>query len=220
MSTAAPSRTVLPHKTEPAPITSATEYFRVLSDVVQRMPPADVEEVAAVLLQAYEQGRTVFLFGNGGSASLASHFACDLGKGTAPRDGRRKRFRVVSLTDNIPTMTAYANDASYDDIFAEPLLNQVGPGDVVFAISCSGNSTNVLKALKVARTEGAFIIGLTGFQGGEMKALCDLCIVAPSTNMQIIEDLHLSIAHCIFSIAHHQIQNGLTLSVVPSQSND
>jgi len=184
------------------------------------MPARAVEEVAAVLLQAYEQSRTVFLFGNGGSAALASHLACDLGKGAAPRDGRRKRFRVVALTDNIATMTAYANDSSYEDIFAEPLLNQIRPGDIVFAISCSGNSPNVLKALKVAREEEAFVIGLTGFQGGKMRALCDLCLVVPSSNMQIIEDLHLSIAHCIFTIACHQITSGLTLTMGAGQSDD
>src|SRR5262249_8795755 len=150
---------------------------------------------------------------NGGSASLASHFSCELGKGTAPKDGRRKRFCGGALTDNIPTLTAYANDSSYEDIFAQPLLKQIVPGDVVLAISCSGNSPNVLKALKVAREEDAFLIGLTGFEGGRMKALCDLCIVVPSSNMQLIEDVHLSIAHCIFSIAHYQIGRSALLSV-------
>lgn len=220
MSASVPVRSLPACKLAVSPITCADEYFTSLTQVLQQVPRAAIEEVAAVLLQAYEDGRTVFLFGNGGSASLASHFACDLGKGTAPKDGRRKRFRVVALTDNVPTLTAYANDNSYDDIFAEPLLNQIAPGDVVLAISCSGNSTNVLKALKVARQENAFLIGLTGFAGGRMKALCDVCLVVPSGNMQLIEDVHLSIAHCIFSIAHHQISRGALLSVKASNSND
>jgi D-sedoheptulose 7-phosphate isomerase len=201
-------------------IASAQEYFGALSDVLKRIPAGVVEEITTTLLQTYIQNRTVFVFGNGGSAALASHFACDLGKGTAPRDGRRKRFRVVALTDNIPTMTAYANDAGYDNIFAEPLLNHVSPGDVAFAISCSGNSPNVLKALNVARQEGAYLIGLTGFEGGKMKALCDLCLVVPSGNMQIIEDIHLSVAHCIFSIACHHIRSGLSLTMAASTSHD
>jgi len=219
MSSSVPVRSLPSRKTVLSPITCAKEYFASLNDVLQRVPRAAVEEVAAALLQAYEDGRTVFLFGNGGSAALASHFACDLGKGTAPKDGRRKRFRVVALTDNVPTLTAYANDSSYEDIFAEPLLNQIAPGDVVLAISCSGNSPNILKALQVARQEEAFVIGMTGFAGGQMKALCDLCIVVPTNNMQLIEDVHLSIAHCIFSIAHYQINRGVLLTVKTSSSN-
>src|SRR5436853_3388077 len=202
------------------PLSDSQSYFDCVSQTIEKLPLMVIERVSEMLLAAYERRRTVFLFGNGGSASLASHFACDLGKGTAPKDGRRKRFRVVALTDNVPTLTAYANDNSYDDIFAEPLLNQIAPGDVVLAISCSGNSTNVLKALKVARQENAFLIGLTGFAGGRMKALCDVCLVVPSGNMQLIEDVHLSIAHCIFSIAHHQISRGALLSVKASNSND
>jgi D-sedoheptulose 7-phosphate isomerase len=220
MSSLAPAGNPASQKQIGTAITCADDYFFALSEVVRRIPCEMVEEIAAALLQAYERGRRVFLFGNGGSAALASHFACDLGKGTAPKDGRRKRFRVMALTDNIPTMTAWANDASYDDIFAEQLLSQIEPGDIAFAISCSGNSPNVLRALQLARAEGAFLIGLAGFHGGKMKALCDLCLVVPSANMQIIEDLHLSVAHSIFSIACHRIQRGVTLTVAAAQSND
>jgi D-sedoheptulose 7-phosphate isomerase len=96
-------------------------------------------------------------------------------------------------------MTAWANDAHYEDIFAEQLINFVRPDDIAFAISASGQSPNVLKALKVAREAGAFTLGLTGFQGGEMKSLCDLCLIVPSDNMQIIEDLHLSVTHAVYT---------------------
>jgi D-sedoheptulose 7-phosphate isomerase len=198
----------------------AGEYFSILSEVIHQVPCELVDRIAAALLSAYDEGRTVFLFGNGGSASLASHFACDLGKGTAGVGKQRKRFRVAALTDNIPTMTAWANDSSYDDIFAEQLLNQVRPGDVAFAISCSGNSPNVLKALQVARQEGAFLIGLTGFQGGKMIHLCDLCLVIPSANMQIIEDLHLSVAHSLFSIARQRIESRSALVMSAASSHD
>jgi D-sedoheptulose 7-phosphate isomerase len=144
------------------------------------------------------------LFGNGGSASLASHFACDLGKGTALCNSA-KRFRALALTDNIPTITAWANDSGYEDIFAEQLKNFVRPRDIAFAISGSGNSKNVLNALNLSREAGAVNIGITGFDGGEMKFLCDVCVIVPSYNMQVIEDLHLSMAHSIFQ----RVSNGM-----------
>jgi D-sedoheptulose 7-phosphate isomerase len=150
-----------------------------------------------MLVNAYEQQHAIFLFGNGGSAALASHFACDLGKGTV--NGSSKRFRVIALTDNVPLMTAWANDSHYDDIFSEQLANFAGPGDVAFAISGSGNSPNVLKALRTARQAGSTTAGLTGFSGGKMLGLCDACIVVPCDNMQIIEDLHLCVAHSLFT---------------------
>jgi D-sedoheptulose 7-phosphate isomerase len=182
-----------------AEIVDAKQYFEELEGVVANLPHDSINRIAEELLKANESGRTVYLFGNGGSASLASHFACDLGKGTAYCNGG-KRFRALALTDNIPTMTAWANDSSYEDIFAEQLRNFVQPQDIVFAISGSGNSKNILNALRVARGAGATTIGVTGFEGGEMKSLCDICVVVPSGNMQIIEDLHLSMAHSIFRI--------------------
>lgn len=175
------------------------QYFEELQRVVADLPHDTIGQIAEELLKATQSGRMVYLFGNGGSASLASHFACDLGKGTSYCNGG-KRFRVLALTDNIPTMTAWANDSSYEDIFAEQLRNFVQPLDVAFAISGSGNSKNVLNALQVAREAGAITIGVTGFAGGKMRSLCDICAVVPSDNMQIIEDLHLSMAHSIFGI--------------------
>jgi len=165
--------------------------------VAANLPYNLIDTVAAELLKAGQADQSIFLFGNGGSAALASHFACDLGKGTC-QGNNGKRFRVLALTDNIPTMTAWANDSCYEDIFAEPLKNLMRRDDVAFAISGSGNSKNVLKALQVAREAGAVTLGFSGFQGGQMKALCDLCVVVPSDNMQIIEDLHLAMAHSIF----------------------
>lgn len=178
-------------------ITDAQSYFSVLAETAGRLPYDVIDRVADVLLQAHENGRGVYLFGNGGSAALASHLACDLGKGTV--NGSPKRFRVVAFTDNVPLMTAWANDARYEDIFAEQLRNFVRPRDVVFAISGSGNSSNVLNALKVGRHAGAINVGLTGFQGGALPGLCDICMIVPSDNMQVIEDLHLSISHALFT---------------------
>jgi D-sedoheptulose 7-phosphate isomerase len=156
----------------------------------------------------------LFLFGNGGSASLASHLACDLGKGTAYCNGG-KRFRVLALTDNLPTLTAWANDASYEDIFSEQLRNFVQPNDVAFAISGSGSSKNVLKALQVAREARATTLGISGFQGGEMKSLCDICVIVPSNNMQIIEDLHLAMAHSIFRIVYNRMSRSALAACSP-----
>src|SRR5260370_2635418 len=182
-------------------ILDARQYFDELQRVVIGLSHDGINQIADTLVRANESGRMVYLFGNGGSAALASHFACDLGKGTAYCNGG-KRFRVLALTDNLPTLTAWANDAGYEDIFSEQLRNFVQPHDVAFAISGSGNSKNVLNALQLALEAGATTVGISGFQGGEMKSLCDLCVVVPSNNMQIIEDFHLSIAHAIFRIVY------------------
>jgi D-sedoheptulose 7-phosphate isomerase len=145
----------------------------------------------------------IFLLGNGGSAATASHLACDLGKGTVAPG--RKRMKVMSLTDNLPLITAWANDTQYEDIFAEQLAHFISSGDLVMGISGSGKSKNVLNALKLAKECGALTIGLTGFDGGEMKDMVDYCLIVPSTNMQQIEDCHLIITHLIFSLLRDRI---------------
>lgn len=181
-----------------------SRYLEELSDTIARLPVPEINRLVELLLEAYENGCTVFLFGNGGSAALASHMACDLGKGTVSASG--KRLRAVSLTDNAALITAWANDTAYENIFAEQLSNLVRPGDVAFAISASGNSPNVLAALALARRRKAVTAGISGFGGGKMKPLCDVCAVVPSENMQIVEDLHLAMAHSIFRRVVHEIQ--------------
>ncbi len=188
-------------------ISCALDYLSQLGAVLRQMPHEQVDEICDVLLRAYEKDRRIFLFGNGGSASLASHFACDLGKGTT-MGSDAKRFRAVALTDSIPMITAWANDRHYEDIFAEQLKNLIEPEDVAFAISASGNSPNVLKALQVARHAGGVCVALGGYDGGKMKPLCDLCLVVPSDNMQLIEDLHLSVAHALFTTIRHRLETG------------
>lgn len=186
-------------------IRKAEDYFSMYQKVVANLPYEELDRVINEFMHAYAHGKNVFLFGNGGSAALASHFACDLGKGTLFDRVRQKRFRVMALTDNIPLMTAWANDSSYEDIFAEQLSNFAAEGDIAFAISGSGNSPNVLRGLEVARHHGACTIGLTGFEGGRMKNLCDVCMIIPSNNMQIIEDFHLGVMHAIFSVIRHRL---------------
>jgi D-sedoheptulose 7-phosphate isomerase len=185
-------------------ILSSASYFRMVSSTATRLPYDAIDQVAEILLHTYLSGGDVYVFGNGGSAALASHIACDLGKGTA--NGSTKRFRITSLTDNVPLITAWANDTSYEEIFSQQLENYINPGDVAFAISGSGNSPNVLHALRTARRLDAITIGIGGFEGGCMKELCDLCVVVPSDNMQIIEDLHVCIAHALFTCIRSKLQ--------------
>jgi len=178
-------------------------YFQRYSSIVGKLPYEVIDAVTDVFWDAYQRDQVLFVFGNGGSAALASHSACDFGKGTVVNGNRR--FRVLSLTDNVPLMTAWANDQRYEDIFAEQLRTFVRSGDVVFAISGSGNSANVLNGLQVARDSGAQTVGLTGFKGGKMKVLCDQCVVIPSDNMQLIEDFHIAVTHSIFTTLKKRI---------------
>jgi D-sedoheptulose 7-phosphate isomerase len=185
-------------------IRESKSYFQSLTNVLQQLPFELLDHVSSVLYRAYLDRKTIFTFGNGGSASLASHMACDLGKGTVLQSSS-KRVRVIALTDNVPTITAWANDSSYEDIFSEQLKNLANPGDVAIAISGSGNSPNVLKGLSVAQEMQLTKIGIGGFDGGKMKALCDISLIVPSNNMQIVEDMHLCIAHCLFTVLRNQI---------------
>lgn len=184
------------------PVTVA-EYFHRLERLIAHLPYAEIEEIVTILLRAFEEERTIFVFGNGGSASSASHMVSDMNRGVS--DAMR-RMKVLALTDNVPLLTACANDHGYENIFSEQLKNFVQPGDVAFAISCSGDSRNVLLALRTARQAGAFTVGLGGFSGGAMKDLCDTCAVVPSDNMQLTEDLHLATLHAIFTALRARIR--------------
>jgi D-sedoheptulose 7-phosphate isomerase len=203
--------TTNPFEAQPAslqseyPAITLDSYFKSHHRVIAQMPYEAIERAAEELYSAYEEGRSIFIFGNGGSAVLASHFACDLGKGTIFSQNGQKRFRVLSLTDNTALLTAWANDSGYEHVFAQQLRNFIDCGDLAFAISGSGCSPNVLLALQAAREAGAINIGLSGFKGGKMSELCDINIIVPSDNMQIIEDFHLSITHALFSVIRRRI---------------
>jgi D-sedoheptulose 7-phosphate isomerase len=195
----------LKSKTIPAAaLLASKDYLEATRDVLGRLDHAMVDRMVEDLWIAYQEDRTIFFFGNGGSAALASHLVCDVGKSTIVRGQRR--FRAVSLADNIPLMTAWANDFSYQDIFAEPLAGLVRQHDRVFAISGSGNSMNVVRGLEVAREAGAKTLVLTGYEGGRVRALADLCLIVPSNNMQHIEDAHLCSAHAIFAALRHRME--------------
>ena len=175
---------------------AAKDYLLAVQEVLARLDHAIVDRMVDVIWRGYERKRTLFLFGNGGSAALASHFACDIGKGTIA--GKAKRLRTVALTDNVALITAWANDKAYDAIFAEQLESLAEKGDIALAISGSGNSPNVIRGLEAARRIGAETLVLTGFEGGRAKALANLCLVVPSDSMQLIEDAHLCATHAIF----------------------
>ncbi|MGI0070924.1 MAG: D-sedoheptulose-7-phosphate isomerase [Thermoplasmata archaeon] len=151
--------------------------------------------IVPLLVRARSEGRTVFLLGNGGSASAASHFVVDLSK-IASR-GPGPRIRCVGLNDNIPSMTAWANDTDYSRIFSEQLTTLAVKGDVAIAISGSGNSPNVLEAVRIARAAGVTTIGLTGMGGGKMKGMVDVPVVVPSNSMQHTEDVHVVLLHLL-----------------------
>ncbi|MGD0587295.1 MAG: SIS domain-containing protein [Thermoplasmata archaeon] len=158
-----------------------------------------IQRIVPVLLKARADDRTIFFFGNGGSASTASHFVTDIAKVAGGTEGRGKgrRFRCISLNDNIPGMTAWANDVGYAEIFAGQLKALAEEGDVVVAISGSGNSPNVLEAVKTAHAMGLATIGLTGIGGGKLKDLVDVPLVVPSNSMQHTEDTHLIVLHLL-----------------------
>ena len=194
----------------------AIDYARYLAEhrgVLENLPLEAVRRAVDILEQAYQTDHSVFLFGNGGSAALASHLATDLGKGThspGPESLQGvKRLRVLSLTDNVPLLTAWGNDTGYDNVFAGQMENFVQSGDVALGISGSGNSPNVLRALELARRVGATTIGLTG-SGGKMIDLLDCPIVVPSNHMQQVEDAQFLIAHLIFLDLKARIERTVT----------
>lgn len=154
-----------------------------------------VGRIAGLFEEARKANRTIYFFGNGGSASTASHFVVDISKVANPGSGRR--FRCVGLSDCVPSMTAWANDSDYSVIFSEQLRGLAQPGDVAVGISGSGNSPNVLKAIELARSMGLKTVGLTGIGGGKLKGMVDVALVVPSNSMQHTEDVHLMVCHTL-----------------------
>ncbi len=170
-------------------------YFSSVQALLDDIPFDAVDAVVDLLMDAARDGRTVFICGNGGSAATASHMACDLAK--RPVVPGQPRLRVVALTDNVALMTALSNDTSYSEVFAEQLRPLARPGDVLIAISGSGNSPNVLNAVRVAQEAGAVTVGFCGYDGGQLKALVDYPVHIPCSVMAMVEDVHLMLEHAI-----------------------
>jgi D-sedoheptulose 7-phosphate isomerase len=180
-------------------------YFTELKRTLEEISMEKVERIVEMIYEAYRDNKYVFTMGNGGSASTASHFACDLGKGTICEG--KPRFRVMSLNDNMPLITALSNDFGYERVFIEQLMNLVNPGDLVISITGSGNSPNILKAVEYAKNQGAKTIGLIGFGGGVLKEMVDEHITISNTNYGQVEDIHLMLAHAISQYFKGLIEN-------------
>jgi len=176
---------------------SVKDYISGVKSCLDQVSEIKIRAVVKLIFKAYKEGKYIFILGNGGSSSTASHFACDLNK-TIAVEGK-PRLKVMSLTDNVPVLTAIANDISYNAVFKEQLINFLSRGDVVICISASGNSPNVLMAADYAKTKGAVTIGLIGFGGGKLRELVDQAIVFSLTDYGQIEGAHSVLAHLISS---------------------
>jgi D-sedoheptulose 7-phosphate isomerase len=185
-------------------------FMARMAEEMTRIDPAEVQALADVMYAAYEAGRFVFVIGNGGSGSNASHFCEDVGKGTLKlpddlkHDGK-KRFRILSLTDNTPYILAWGNDEGFDRVFVEQLRNLASPGDVLVAISGSGNSPNILTAVEWANRNGLTTVGCTGFTGGKLRGLAHKELHVPLDDMGVVETVHLAAFHWVVDDLHRRI---------------
>ena len=173
-------------------------YLGRLKAVFDGLDREQIDDVITAMLRTYENGNTIYIFGNGGSAATASHFVCDFNKGVSINT--EKKFDLICLNDNLPIITAIANDCGYEFIFVEQLKGKLRKGDMVFGISGSGNSKNVINAVEYARSQGNEVISLTGYDGGKLLKLSDHPIHVNVNDMQLAEDTHMMIDHLISSI--------------------
>jgi D-sedoheptulose 7-phosphate isomerase len=184
-------------------------FLARVSAELARIEPAEVRALADAIHDCYERGRLVFLIGNGGSGSNASHFCEDLGKGTLRRqdfdNDAKKRLRVLSLTDNTPYILAWGNDEGFERVFVEQLKNLAAPGDLLIAISGSGNSPNILRAVEWANRNKLVTFGCTGFDGGKLRRLAHKGLHVPLDDMGIVESIHLTAFHWVVDHLHARI---------------
>ena len=181
-------------------------YFNDIDTVLKKISKDDILKVINLLDQARQEGKRVFIIGNGGSASTATHFACDLNKYVSVEN--KKRFRAISLEDNVPLVTALVNDEGWDKVYSYQLENLMDDGDYLVAISVHGGSgadnaglwsQNLLRACKMVQERGGKVIGLAGFDGGALKKMADACIVVPIDSTPQVEGFHLELTHLICS---------------------
>jgi D-sedoheptulose 7-phosphate isomerase len=184
-----------------------TDYLGDVEGLLRELPVGQIITLVERLAEGYRHDQQIFAFGNGGSAATATHFMEDLAKSIDYGPGRR-RFRAISLCANVPLITAWANDTAYENIFAEQLRNLVRAGDVVIGISGSGNSPNVVNAIRLANELGAHTVGLSGFDGGALRSVAREAIVVPCHNMQQVEDVHLVICHLTFCLLRDRDPEG------------
>jgi D-sedoheptulose 7-phosphate isomerase len=184
-------------------------FLARVAQELQRIDPAQVKALADAMHDCYQNDRFIFLIGNGGSGSNASHFCEDVGKCTLRREDydndKKKRFRILSLTDNTPYILAWANDEGFERVFVEQLKNLAGPGDLLIAISGSGNSPNVLKAVEWANAHGMKTFGCTGFSGGKLRTLAQQGLHVALDDMGIVESIHLTAFHWVVDDLHRRV---------------
>jgi len=189
------------------------KFLNEFAEVAERFSEDDINKAIEILFEAWKNGNKIFICGNGGSASTATHFACDLAKMTAVKG--KKRFKVISLTDNVPLLTALTNDEGFASIFIEQLKNLLEKDDVVIAISVHGGagqdkagpwSQNLLAAIQYAKENSAKTVGIAGFDGGAFKKMADACIVVPADSTPYVESWHLALEHLICSCLRERIQ--------------
>ena len=184
----------------------ASGYISELVSLLDVFPKDRFEDSVETLLDAYENEKNILIMGNGGSASTASHLACDINKGCSM--DLDKKFKVYCLNDNVATMLALANDVSYDSVFAEQMKSFYSPGDVVIGISGSGNSQNVLNAISLANENRGITIGLSGFSGGKLDSLARISLVAEIQDMQKVEDVHMIVVHMLMQALYAALHDG------------
>lgn len=177
------------------PSNPIVDYLDGVKECLDSIEEEEIRSIAEIIFDAYTKGKGVLILGNGGSASTASHFVCDLSKGTAIEG--KPRLKAISLTGNVALMTAISNDIDYASVFKEQLITFLSKGDVVICISASGNSPSVLEAAKYARSKGAIVIGFIGFGGGELRDLVDRAIVFSTKDYGQVEDAQMVLAHLI-----------------------
>jgi D-sedoheptulose 7-phosphate isomerase len=182
------------------------QYRTKLIDTIAHIDTAKVQRAIDQLAETRDAGRCIFVCGNGGSASTASHFACDMVKGASYN--RDKRFKIMALTDQMATITAYANDVSYDLVFVEQLRNFAQKGDLLLAISGSGNSPNVLRAVAFVNAQGGVSCGLTGYAGGKLATLATHSVIVPSDDLEKIEDCHMILCHLYTAYLRQELALG------------
>ncbi|MCQ2793173.1 MAG: SIS domain-containing protein [Bacilli bacterium] len=181
------------------------EYYQGLANTFEKLDYKEISLAMNALVNCYENGGTVYVFGNGGSSSTASHMVCDFNKGVSMK--KSKKFNFVCLSDNTPILTALANDVSYEDVFAYQIERILNKNDLILAISGSGNSKNIIKAIKVAKDAGVKVIGMTGYDGGQLYKMADYHLHAPINDMMKAEDIHMSFDHMMATILLHVLDD-------------
>lgn len=192
------------------PSTFLQKYMNELSSIMSKIDTREFRYFIRELSESYDRQSQIFICGNGGSAATASHFACDINKGVS--FGKSKKFKVICINDNIPTILAYANDVSYKDVFVEQLKNFMGKNDLVIGVSGSGNSENILRALQYGNENGGRTYGICGYGGGRMKYLAQKSLIIESHDMQKVEDMHLIIFHCAMQYLNYHMAKHSTES--------